>query len=245
MPIGLIAGNGTFPFLVLRAARRLGHDVTVVGISGEAFPELETLAREVGQTSFDWVELGALGKCIAVLKDAGVSRAVMAGQVKHVKLFSGVAPDAMLLSAMRRLPAANTDALIAAVAGVLEENGITLMDSTSLLSDLMAPPGVLTTAAPDDRMRADFEFGYRVADALAGLDVGQTIAVKVSKPGQDMRFDVPVVGRATIAAMQASGADGLSIDAGKTLMVDGDAVIQAANESGIVVVGRAASQGGG
>ena len=277
MPIGLIAGNGTFPFLVLRAARRLGHDVTVIAISGEAFPELETLAREVGQTSFDWVELGALGKCIAVLKGAGVSRAVMAGQVKHVKLFSGVAPDAMLLSAMRRLPAANTDALIAAVAGVLEENGITLMDSTSLLSDLMAPPGVLTTAAPDDRMRADFEFGYRVADALAGLDVGQTIAVKsravvaveamegtdaviaragrlagagtrvvkVAKPRQDMRFDVPVVGRATITAMQASGADGLSIDAGKTLMVDGDAVIQAANEAGIVVVGRAAGQVGG
>ena len=277
MRIGLIAGNGTFPFLVLRAARRLGHDVTVVGISGEAFPELEALAREVGRTSFDWVELGALGRCIAVLKDAGVSRAVMAGQVKHVKLFSDVAPDPTLLAAMRRLPAANTDALIAAVAGVLEENGITLMNSTSLLSDLMAPSGVLTRAAPDERMRADFEFGYRVADTVAGLDVGQTIAVKsravvaveamegtdaviaragrlagagtrvvkVAKPGQDMRFDVPVVGRATIAAMQASGADGLSIDAGKTLMVDGDAVIAAANEAGIVVVGRAASQVGG
>jgi DUF1009 family protein len=271
VPIGLIAGNGTFPFLVLRAARGLGHDVAVVAIAGEAFPELETLAREVGRTSFVWVELGALGKCIAALKDAGASTAVMAGQVKHVKLFGGVAPDPTLLAAMRRLPANNTDALIAAVAGVLQEHGISLMNSTALLSDLMARPGVMTRAAPDEDMRADFEFGYRVADTIAGLDIGQTIVVKtravvaveamegtdaaiaragrladrgtrivkVAKPGQDMRFDVPVIGRATIAAMAAVGADGLSVDAGKTLMVEGDAVIQAADEAGIVVVGRA------
>jgi DUF1009 family protein len=273
VPIGLIAGNGTFPFLVLRAARRLGHDVAVVAIAGEAFAELETLAREVGRTSFVWVELGALGKCIAALKDAGASTVVMAGQVKHVKLFGGVAPDPTLLAAMRRLPANNTDALIAAVAGALQEHGISLMNSTALLSDLMARPGVMTRLAPDEGMRADFEFGYRVADAIAGLDIGQTIVVKtravvaveamegtdaaiaragrladrgtrivkVAKPGQDMRFDVPVIGRATIAAMAAVGADGLSVDAGKTLMVEGDAVIQAADEAGIVVVGR---QGG-
>ena len=270
VPIGLIAGNGTFPFLVLRAARELGHDVAVVAIAGEAFPELETLAKEVGRTSFVWVELGALGKCIAALKDAGASRAVMAGQVKHVKLFGGVAPDPTLLSAMRRLPANNTDALIAAVAGVLQEHGISLMNSTALLSNLMARPGVMSAVAPDEQMRADFEFGYRVADTIAGLDIGQTIVVKtravvaveamegtdsaiaragrlagrgtrivkVAKPGQDMRFDVPVIGRATIAAMAAAGADGLSVDAGKTLMVEGDAVIHAANEAGIVVVGR-------
>ena len=270
VPIGLIAGNGTFPFLVLRAARELGHDVAVVAISGEAFPELEALAREVGRTSFVWVELGALGKCIAALKDAGASRAVMAGQVKHVKLFGGVAPDPTLLAAMRRLPANNTDALIAAVAGVLQEHGISLMNSTALLSNLMARPGVMTTVAPDEQMRADFEFGYHVADTIAGLDIGQTIVVKaravvaveamegtdaaiaragrlagrgtrivkVAKPGQDMRFDVPVVGRATIAAMAAAGADGLSVDAGKTLMVEGDAVRHAADAAGIVVVGR-------
>ena len=270
VPIGLIAGNGTFPFLVLRAARQLGHDVAVVAISGEAFPELEALAQEVGRTSFVWVELGALGKCIAALKDAGASRAVMAGQVKHVKLFGGVAPDPTLLAAMRRLPANNTDALIAAVAGVLQEHGISLMNSTALLSNLMARPGVMTTVAPDGPMQADFEFGYRVADTIAGLDIGQTIVVKaravvaveamegtdaaiaragrlagrgtrivkVAKPGQDMRFDVPVIGRATIAAMAATGADGLSVDAGKTLMVEGDAVIHAADEAGIVVVGR-------
>jgi DUF1009 family protein len=201
----------------------------------------------------------------------------MAGQVKHVKLFGGVAPDPVLLAALRRLPAGNTDALIAAVAGVLEENGISLMDSTSLLADLMARPGVLTAAAPDDAMRADFEFGYRVADTLAGLDIGQTIVVKsravvaveamegtdaaiaragqlagqgtrivkVAKPRQDMRFDVPVIGRATIDAMRTAGADGLSIDAGKTLIVDGDAVIQAADAAGIVIVGRAVPRAAG
>jgi DUF1009 family protein len=277
VPIGLIAGNGRFPFLVLSAARRLGHEVTVVAISGEAFPELETLARDVGRTSFDWVELGALGRAVAILKSAGISRAVMAGQVKHVKLFGGVAPDATLQAAMRRLPAGNTDALIAAVAGVLEQHGITLMDSTALLADLMARPGVLTAAAPDDGMRADFEFGYRTADTLAGLDIGQTIVVrsravvaveamegtdatiarggqlagagtrvvKVAKPRQDMRFDVPVIGRATIAAMRAAGADGLSIDAGKTLVVDGDTVIEAADAAGIVIVGRALPQAAG
>ncbi|HYN06809.1 MAG TPA: UDP-2,3-diacylglucosamine diphosphatase LpxI [Vicinamibacterales bacterium] len=270
MPIGLIAGNGSFPFLVLRAARQLGHDVAVVAITGETFPELETLARQVGNTTFVWVDLGALGQCIATLKSAGVSRAVMAGQVRHVKLFGGVAPDATLLTAMRRLPASNTDALIAAVATVLEQHGITLMDSTSLLSDLMARPGIMTARAPDEEMLADFEFGYRVADTVAGIDVGQTIVVKtravvaveamegtdaviaragqlagagtrvvkVAKPAQDMRFDVPVVGRATIEAMRAAGADGLSIDAGKTLMLDGDGVIRAADEAGIVVVGR-------
>jgi UDP-2,3-diacylglucosamine hydrolase len=270
VPIGLIAGNGTFPFLVLRAARELGHDVAVVAIAGEAFPELETLAQEVGRTSFVWVELGALGKCIAALKDAGASRAVMAGQVKHVKLFGGVSPDPTLLAAMRRLPANNTDALIAAVAGVLQEHGISLMNSTALLANLMARPGVMTAVAPDEQMQADFEFGYRVADTISGLDIGQTIVVKaravvaveamegtdaaiaragrlagrgtrivkVAKPGQDMRFDVPVIGRATIAAMAAAGADGLSVDAGKTLMVEGDAVIHAADEAGIVVVGR-------
>jgi UDP-2,3-diacylglucosamine hydrolase len=273
LPIGLIAGNGTFPFLVLRAARRLGHDVAVVGISGETFPELESLARDVGHTTFTWIDLGALGSCITTLKDAGVTRAVMAGQVKHVKLFGGVAPDPTLLAALQRLKASNTDALIAAVADVLQERGITLMDSTSLLADFMARPGVMTAAAPDDGMRADFEFGYGVADTIAGLDVGQTIVVKtravvaveamegtdaviaragqlagsrtrvvkVAKPRQDMRFDVPVVGRATIAAMRAAGADGLSIDAGRTLLVDGDEVIRAADEAGIVVVGRPAA----
>jgi UDP-2,3-diacylglucosamine hydrolase len=273
MPIGLIAGNGTFPQLVLRAARRLGHDVAVVAIEGETFGSIDALAATLGGTTVRWIPLGKLGDCISTLREAGVSRAVMAGQVKHVKLFTDVMPDPIMLSALGRLAANNTDSLIAAVADVLEKHGIALMDSTTLLADLLARPGVLTDAAPSEPMLADFEFGYRVADAIAGLDVGQTIVVKdravvaveamegtdaaiaragmlagrgtrivkVAKPSQDMRFDVPVVGEATIAAMQSAGADGLSIDAGRTLVLDGDAFIRAANEARIAVVGRVRS----
>lgn len=273
MALGLIAGNGTFPFLVLRAARRLGHDVVVVAITGEAFPELETLAAELGGTTFAWVELGQLGQCIKTLKSGGVTQAVMAGQVKHVKLFGGVMPDLTLLSVLARLRSKNTDALIAAVADVLQTHGIALMNSTDLLRDLVASGGVLSRAQPTETMRADFEFGYRIADTIAGLDIGQTIVVKdravvavegmegtdaaiaragqlagpgarvvkVAKPGQDMRFDVPVVGVATIRAMQAAGADAITIDAGRTLILDGGDFIQAADAAGIVVIGRSVS----
>jgi DUF1009 family protein len=270
VPLGLIAGNGTFPFLVLRAARQLGHEVVVVAIKGEAFPDLEPLADALGGVRLHWVPLGQLGQCIAVLRQAGVSRAIMAGQVKHVKLFSDVMPDVTMMSLLARLRTKTTDALIAAVADVLQEKGITLMDSTALLAELLAKPGVLSRREPTEAMRADFEFAYRVADAVAGLDIGQTIVVKdravvaveamegtdaaisragalagagarvvkVAKPAQDMRFDVPVVGVATIAVMRTAGADALSIDAGRTLILDGEAFIRAADEAGIVVIGR-------
>jgi DUF1009 family protein len=270
-PIGLIAGNGTFPFLVLRAARQLGHEVVVVAIEGEAFPALEPLAAELGGATLRWISLGQLGRCVETLRRAGVSRAVMAGQVKHVKLFTDVQPDPVMLAVLARLDTKNTDALIAAVAGVLQDHGITLMDSTSLLTDLVARPGVLTARAPDEAMRQDFAFGYRMADALAGLDIGQTVVVKdravvaveamegtdrviaragslagagtrvvkVGKPKQDMRFDVPVVGVATIDAMRAARASALSIDAGTTLILDGSRFVSAADAAGIVVVGRA------
>ena len=270
-PLGLIAGNGTFPLLVLRAARQLGHDVVVVAIKDEASPELAALVDEVGRTTLHWISLGQLGKCITTLRDADVTTAVMAGQVKHVKLFSGVLPDLTLLSVLTRLKAKNTDALISAIAEVLAERGITLLDSTTFLADLLAKPGTLTTREPTPAMHEDFAFGYQMADVIAGLDVGQSIVVKdravvaveamegtdeviaragrlagagtrvvkVAKPKQDMRFDVPVVGIATIRAMAAAGADGLSIDAGKTLILDGAAFFRAADDAGVVVVGRA------
>lgn len=269
-PIGLIAGNGTFPSKVLRAARRLGHTVTVVGIEGEAFPELEALAREVGGATFTWVPLGHLGTCIKTLTASGVTQAVMAGQVKHVKVFGGVMPDLTLLSVLTRLRSNSTDALIAAIADVLAQHGIALMDSTALLRDLLAGTGPLTRTGPSPAMLADFEIGYRAADAVAGVDVGQTVivkdravvaveamegtdaaiaragelagagtrVVKVAKPNQDMRFDVPIVGVSTIRAMASAGADALSVDAAKTLLIDGPDVIRAADEAGIVIVGR-------
>lgn len=270
MPIGLIAGNGTFPFLVLRAARQVGHEVTLVAIRGEAFPEIESLAADVGGTTVHWVALGKLGAAIAALKGTGVTQAVMAGQVKHVKLFTDVMPDMAMLSVLTKLTTKNTDSLIAGVADALQSHGITLMNSTALLSDLLAAPGVLSHARPTSDMQRDFDYGYRVADTVAGVDIGQTIVVKdravvaveamegtdaaiaragalagpgtrvvkVAKPGQDMRFDVPVVGVATIRAMRDAGADALSIDAGRTLVLDGPAFVEAANAAGIVVYGR-------
>jgi len=269
MRLGLIAGNGTFPQRVLEAARRAGHEVTVIAIVGEAYPEIEALAGRVGGT-VHWVRLGDLGACIETLQRAGATQAVMAGQVRHVTLFTDIQPDATLRAALAGLASQNTDALILAVAGALAASGITLLDSTSLLAEFMAAPGTLTRVEPSPAMLADFTFGYGVADAIAGLDVGQTIVVKdravvaveamegtdaviaragalagpgtrvvkVAKPGQDMRFDVPVVGVATIAAMRAARADGLSIDAGRTLVVDGEAFREAADAAGVVVVGR-------
>jgi DUF1009 family protein len=267
--IGLIAGNGRFPFLVLRGARSLGHDVTVVAVKEEAFPDLEEAARDAG-ADFHWVSLGHLGKCLKILKGAGVSRAVMAGQVKHVKIFSGIIPDLTLLSVLTRLKSRNTDALISAVADVMKDEGVELIDSTAFLEPLLAREGVLTDRPPNEAEAQDFAFGYRMADAIAALDIGQTIAVKhkavvaveamegtdevigragflagpgvrivkVAKPKQDMRFDVPVIGIATIQAMRVAGAVALSIDAGRTLVLDGEHVFASANEAGITIVGR-------
>jgi UDP-2,3-diacylglucosamine hydrolase len=270
--IGLIAGNGRFPFLVLQGARSLGYDVTIVAIKEEAFPELESAARDAG-ADLHWVSLGHLGTCIRILKTAGIARAVMAGQVKHVKIFSGVLPDRALLSVLTRLKARNTDALISAVADVMRDEGIELMDSTEFLRPLLARPGTLTERLPSGEEHEDFLFGYRIADAIASLDIGQTIAVKhkavvaveamegtdevigraghlagpgvrvvkVAKPNQDMRFDVPVIGIATIRAMRAAGASALSVDAERTLVLDGDHVFASANEAGIAIVGRTRS----
>jgi DUF1009 family protein len=271
--IGIIAGNGKFPFLALQGARDLGHEVTVIAIKEEAFPDLEASARKA-DAALHWVSLGQLGKCIKLLKAAGVSQAVMAGQVRHVKIFSGIIPDLTLLSVLRRLKARNTDALISAVADVMRDEGIDLLDSTMFLAPLLAREGVLGERAPDERERADLEFGYKMADAIAALDVGQTIAVKhkavvaveamegtdevigraghlagpgvcvvkVAKPNQDMRFDVPVIGLATIQAMRVAGATALSVDAGKTLVLDGEHVFASANEAAIAIVGRMANK---
>jgi DUF1009 family protein len=275
MRIGLIAGNGTFPFLVLDAARRLGHDVTIIAVEDEASPDLNAAAAREPRAEIAWLSLGQLGKCIDTLRKAGATHAVMAGQVKHVKIFSGILPDRLLLSVMMRLRAKNTDALISAVADVMREHGIELLDSTAFLTPLLAAPGPIASRSLTAEEYADLEFGYRMADAVAGLDIGQTIVVKdkavvaveamegtdavieragrlagpgtrvvkVAKPSQDMRFDVPVVGLATLSAMREAGATALSIDAGRTLVFDRTALIEAADKAGIAVVGRARPAG--
>lgn len=271
MKLGLIAGNGRFPFLVLDAARLLGHDVTVIAIKEEADTGIEAAAAREPGAALHWVSIGQLGTLLQILGDAGITCAVMAGQVKHVKIFGGIIPDMTALSVLTRLKARNTDALISAVADVMRERGVELINSTELLEPLLAGAGQLSARVPSPDEQKDIEFGRRMADGIAGLDIGQTVAVKhqavvaveamegtdetigraghlagpgvtivkVAKPNQDMRFDVPVVGLATIQAMRVAGATALSLDAGKTLIFDREAFLASANEAGIAVVGRA------
>jgi len=270
MKLGLIAGNGRFPFLVLEAARRAGHDVTIIALKSETFPELEQLAAREPSAALHWISIGQLGTCISLLKDAGVKQAIMAGQVKHTRIFADFMPDPTLLDILVRLKAQNTDSLINGVAEALRGNAIDLLDSTAFLQPLLAREGLLTRRAPYDDEQKDLAFGYRLADMIAGVDIGQAIAVKsaavvaveamegtdaliaragqlagagvriikVAKPNQDMRFDVPVVGVSTIRAMAEVGATTLSVDAGKTLLIDGEDIIKAADEAAIAIVGR-------
>ena len=268
MKLAIIAGNGRFPFLVLDAARSLGHDVTVIGIKEEASKDLETAAKDA-HAALHWVSIGHLGTFLKILKDAQITKAVMAGQVKHVRIF-GFVPDLTAMGLIARLPARNTDRLIGAVADLMKEHGIELMNSAQLLEPMLAGAGPLSERVPTAEEQKDLEFGYRMADAIASLDIGQTIAVKhqavvaveamegtdetiaraghlagagvaiikVAKPNQDMRFDVPIVGLATIQAMRVAGAKVLSIDAARTLIFDREAFFRSANEAGIAVVGR-------
>ena len=268
--LGLIAGNGRFPFLVLDAARAMGHDVVVIAIKEEASKEIEEAAARSPRADVHWVSIGQLGTFLQILKDNHITQAVMAGQVKHIKIFGGFVPDLTAMSLMGRLKGMNTDALIGAVADLMRERGVELVNSATFLDPMLAREGQLSDRAPTEAERKDLEFGYRMADAIAGLDIGQTIAVKhqavvaveamegtdetiaraghlagdgvtiikVAKPNQDMRFDVPIVGLATIQAMRIARASVLSIDARQTLIFDRDAFFMSANEAGIVVVGR-------
>jgi UDP-2,3-diacylglucosamine hydrolase len=272
--IGLIAGNGTFPLLVLDAARAQGLDVVVAAIKEETFPEIESR----GAVAVHWLSLGELSRLIETFKQEGITRAVMAGQVRHKQIFSAIRPDWRLAKLLLSLRTRNTDALIGAVAKVLGDEGITLINSTSLLEPLLARAGVLTRRGPSGEEQGDMEYGRGVAKHLVQYDIGQTVVVaggacvaveamegtdatieragtimaalegdastlsrrltvvKVAKPNQDMRFDVPVVGVKTIEVMHAAGATCLGIDAGKCLLIDGEAVIQAADQWEIAIV---------
>jgi DUF1009 family protein len=267
--IGIIAGNGRFPFLVLDAARALGYDVTIIALKEEADKDIEAAAAR-SNAKVHWISIGQLGAFLKILADEQLTQAVMAGQVKHIKIFGGFVPDFTAMSLLGKLKGMNTDALIGAVADLMRERGVELINSATFLEPLLARAGRLTNRAPNQAEQKDLDFGYTMADAIAGLDIGQTIAVKhqavvaveamegtdetiaraghlagdgvaiikVAKPKQDMRFDLPIVGLATIQAMRLAGAKVLSIDQGKTLIFDQDAFFASANEAGIAIVGR-------
>lgn len=272
--LGLIAGNGKFPFLVLDAARAQGFDVVVAAIKEETFPEIE----RSGAASVHWLSLGELSKLIETFHREGVRRAVMAGQVKHKQIFSSIKPDWRLAKLLLSLGTRNTDSLLGAVAKVLSDEGIVLENSTALLEPLLAKPGVLTSRAPSDDEKKNIDYGRAVARHLAQFDIGQTVViadaacvaveamegtdatieragklmtsleghastlsraltvVKIAKPNQDMRFDVPVIGVKTIEVMRSAGATCLALDAGKCLLLDGAAVPQAADSPRITIV---------
>jgi UDP-2,3-diacylglucosamine hydrolase len=284
--LGLIAGNGAFPLLMLDAARAQGAQVIVAAIKEEASPAIE----QRGAAAVHWMSLGELGKLIDTFKKEGVRTAVMAGQVKHKQIFSAIRPDWRLAKVLFSLGTRNTDSLIGAVAKVLEDEGIHLISSTSYLEPLLAKPGVLTRRAPTEAEQKNIDYGRAVARHLAQFDIGQTVViaesacvtveamegtdatilrggeimkslahepapagqeretvlsrhltvVKVAKPNQDMRFDVPVIGVKTIETMAQAGATCLAVDAGKCLLLDGDRVIEAADNAGITIVAGSA-----
>jgi UDP-2,3-diacylglucosamine hydrolase len=277
--LGLIAGNGKFPFLVLDAARAQGYEIVIAAIKEEAFPEIESH----GAASVHWLSLGELSKLIETFQREGVRRAVMAGQVKHKQIFSSIRPDWKLAKLLLSLTTRNTDSLLGAVAKVLADEGITLEKSTWLLEPLLVKPGVLTKRAPSEQERKNIEYGRMVALKIAQHDIGQTVViaesacvaveamegtdatierageimrslhgdastlsrdltvVKIAKPNQDMRFDVPVIGVKTIEVMKAAGATCLAVDAGKCLLLDGQKVIEAADAAEIAVVAEGQS----
>ncbi|MBA3769754.1 MAG: UDP-2,3-diacylglucosamine diphosphatase LpxI [Blastocatellia bacterium] len=264
MSFGLIAGNGRFPFLVIDGARREGVDLAIVAIKEETDPELEKIAFNL-----TWVGIGQLGKMISFFKKNGVTQVVMAGQVKHVQIFSSALPDLRMVKMLWNLERRNTDALIGGVAGELAKEGIELIDSTHFLQDHLATQGVLSKRKPSQNELDDIEYGLHIAGELGRLDLGQTVVirsracvaieamegtdatirragelangkltvVKVAKPNQDMRFDVPVVGMPTIRVMAEAGATCLSITSDKTLIFDREEMLAAANHAGIAIVG--------
>jgi DUF1009 family protein len=282
MKLGLIAGNGRFPFLLLDAARAQGLSVVVAAIREETDPEMDRRAAEDDGITVHWLSLGELSRLIELFHKEGVEKAVMAGQVKHKQIFSSIRPDWRLAKLLLNLRTRSTDMLLGAVAKVLADEGIELIGSTTFLEPLLAQAGVLTARAPDEEERRNIEYGLEVARALASFDIGQTVVVaaqacvaveamegtdaaieragqlmrtleegapnpsstlerrltvvKVAKPQQDMRFDVPVIGINTVETMIRAGASCLSVEAGRTLLFDRGPLLERAAEAGIAIV---------
>jgi len=281
MKLGLIAGNGRFPFLLLDAARAEGLSVVVAAIKEETDPEMDQRAAADPNITVHWLSLGELSRLIDTFKKERVQKAVMAGQVKHKQIFSSIRPDWRLAKLLMNLRTRNTDMLLGAVAKVLGDEGIELISSTSFLEPLLAQEGVLTSRSPDEDEQKNIEYGLTVAGSVAGFDIGQTVVVaaqacvaveamegtdatieragllmeslgddastldrhltvvKVAKPNQDMRFDVPVIGLTTIETMIRAGASCLSVEAGRTLLFDRESVLERANQAGISIAATA------
>lgn len=250
--------------MVLDEAKRRGIDVVTLAIEGAADPEL---AQKGGQVHT--IGIGQLSKCVRILRDAGVSRAIMAGRVRHVSAFQVLRPDRLTLRVLSRLSSRSTDEMLKSLADVLGEEGIELLDSTLLLRPHMATKGPMTRRRPSKNEREDFEFGISLARGLAELDIGQTVivkskavvaaeamegtdaairragdivegpltVVKVARPSQDMRFDVPVIGPNTIESMAACSASAIGLETGRVLLLERDALLEMANERSIAVVG--------
>ena len=262
MKFGLIAGNGRFPFLVAEGAKRAGASLAVVAIKEETDKRIEEVAENV-----IWVGIGQLGKMISFFKKEGVTKAIMAGQVKHVQIFSGALPDLRMVKMLFGLKQRNTDALIGGVADEMTKDGIELIDSTYFIKDQLAHAGVLTRRKPDANELGNIKYGLRVAGEIARLDLGQTVVVrakacvaveamegtdavirragelakgkltvvKVAKPAQDMRFDVPVIGVPTVETMIAAGATCLCLTPDKTLIFDKPETLKLANDNKISI----------
>jgi UDP-2,3-diacylglucosamine hydrolase len=275
--------------LLLDAARAQGLAVTVAAIREETDAEIDRRAANDHHISVHWLSLGELSRLIEVFHKEGVTRAVMAGQVKHKQIFSSIRPDWRLAKLLLNLRSRNTDMLLGAVAKVLGDEGIELISSTAFLEPLLAQEGVLTASipagrGPDEEERRNIEYGLGVARAVAGFDIGQTVVVagqacvaveamegtdaaieragalmrslreggeddgeattlarkltivKVAKPNQDMRFDVPVIGLRTVETMIRAGASCLSVEAGRTLLFDREVLLEHAAKAGIAIV---------
>jgi UDP-2,3-diacylglucosamine hydrolase len=265
MKYGLIAGNGRFPILALEEARRLGHEVVVVGIQEEASREIEPLAARCY-----WISLGELSKLVDTLKAEGITELVMAGQVKHAKIFSSIRPDWRLVKLLASLRHKNTDALIGGVAKILSDEGIKLLDSTFLLKPLLASKGTMTRRKPTAEEEGEIGYGRRIANALAGFDVGQSVVIcdracvaleamegtdaalrraaslvegrpmrliKVSRRRHHLQFDVPVIGVGTVEVMRETGTTICAVDAGRTLLLDREDLLRHADDHGLAIVG--------
>jgi DUF1009 family protein len=265
MKYGVIAGNGRFPVIALETARHQGDEAIAIAIKEEASADVERAAARCY-----WLSLGELSRLIEICKSENITQIMMAGQVKHAKIFSSIRPDWRLVKLLAAMTEKNTDSLIGGVAKVLAGEGIHLVDSTLLLKPLLAPAGAITKRKPDKDEQRDIDYGRRIAHRLASLDLGQSVAiadgacvaleamegtdamlrraaglvegkrltlVKASSRRRHLLFDVPVIGPGTIDVMKETGASALAVDAGRTLLLDRDGLIEKANSAKIAIIG--------